>query len=424
MKWDNLLQSDQSRIRRWQFGMLALALACEMFLAADWYAFAAVIPFISPHLDLNEAQAGLAQGIFALTYGLGMIVWSYVSRTYSARAMLLIGLTGTALGMVAQVGVQTYGQLLFLRLFVGFFDAAIFLGNMKLIIGWFPQARRGSIIGLILAAYSLAITLDFAAGIPLTIAYGWRTFFGVLAGGTIVVAILIALFARNDPKEIGYQGFLWDEEKSEAATVSLSDIFRSRWIFVGGFAIAACTMAIAGTATWVIPAFISVHGMPPANAALIGTLMGLSQVVFLVIGGYAADRWPKSLVIKLGTALALLMAIAFIVGTAQPISTPAMIFLALVSGIALFSGGAIFSLLSEKYPDALATAAVGYAEVFGILSTFISPWMMGAVIHRTQGSFASAFLAFAIAEAVLLALIVVLMRVPRSNFQREAKAAA
>ncbi|HBQ34337.1 MAG TPA: MFS transporter, partial [Ochrobactrum anthropi] len=156
MQWESLSDFDQSRIKRWQWGMLALALLCEMFLAADWYAFAAVIPFISETLQLDSAQAGLAQGIFALTYGLGMIVWSQLSRRMNARSLLLIGLFCTAIGMVAQVYVQTYAQLIALRLFIGFFDAAIFLGNMKLIIGWFPQKRRGSMIGLILAAYSLA----------------------------------------------------------------------------------------------------------------------------------------------------------------------------------------------------------------------------------------------------------------------------
>ncbi|WP_271022881.1 MFS transporter [Rhizobium sp. RCAM05973] len=231
-----------------------------------------------------------------------------------------------------------------------------------------------------------------------------------MAGGTLLIAGFIALFVRNGPANIGIAGFLWETEKAKAATASLAGIFKSRWIYVGGFGISACTMAIAGTATWVIPAYITVHSMPIADAALIGTLMGISQVFFLVVGGYAADHLGKALMIKIGAALALLVAISFTVGTAQPISFTWMILLALFSGVALFGGGAIFSLLSEKYPDELATAAVGFAEIFGILSTFISPWVMGVVIHTTGGSFSSAFLAFAIAEAVLLVVIVAMAR--------------
>ena len=175
MTWTTISDIDRRRIARWQKAMLGLAILCEIFLAADWYAFAAVLPFVSESLKLNPAEAGFAQGIFALTYGVGMVVWSPVSRSLSARNMLLIGLAGTGIGMVLQVFVQSYVQLVALRLLIGFFDAGIFIGNMKLIFGWFPQNRRGSAVGIILAAYSLAITMDFALGIPLTIATSWRT---------------------------------------------------------------------------------------------------------------------------------------------------------------------------------------------------------------------------------------------------------
>jgi MFS family permease len=122
---------------RWQKAMLAIAVLSEIFLAADWYAFAAVLPFVSETLNLNPAEAGLAQGIFAVAYGIGMFIWSPISRSMSARNMLLIGLIGTGIGMALQVFVQDYAQLVVLRLIIGFFDASVFIGNMKLIFGWF-----------------------------------------------------------------------------------------------------------------------------------------------------------------------------------------------------------------------------------------------------------------------------------------------
>ena len=96
MNLTTLSEADQARIRTWQKWMLTLAFICEMFLAADWYAFAAVIPFISQTLKLNPAEAGLAQGIFAVTVGIGMVAWSPLSRNMSARNMLLIGLAAQA----------------------------------------------------------------------------------------------------------------------------------------------------------------------------------------------------------------------------------------------------------------------------------------------------------------------------------------
>ncbi|MHC2337978.1 MFS transporter [Bradyrhizobium sp. USDA 4454] len=409
MSWTTISETDRQRIAGWQKGMLLLAILCEIFLAADWYAFAAVLPFVSETLKLNPAEAGLAQGIFALTYGIGMVVWSPVSRSMSARNMLLIGLAGTGLGMVLQVFVQSYIELVVLRLVIGFFDAGIFIGNMKLIFGWFPQSRRGSVVGMILAAYSLAITMDFALGIPLTLATSWRIFFAVLAIGTLIVAAIDAFVVRNGPRELGIANFSWGNEPARES-LPLGEIFRSKWIAVGGFGIVACTFAIAGTATWVVPAFIAVQHMPAEAGAVIGTVMGLSQVVFLVIGGYMSDRLGKPFMIKLTAALALLTALMFLWSVVTPMPFAALLLLAALSGIALLGGGAIFALLSEKYSDALAPAAIGYAEVFGIFSAFVAPWLMGAIINASSGSFTGAFAAFAIIEAVIVALLVILAR--------------
>ncbi|WP_249122817.1 MULTISPECIES: MFS transporter [unclassified Bradyrhizobium] len=410
--WTTVADADRRRIITWQRWMLVLAILCEIFLAADWYAFAAVLPFISQTLNLDPAQAGLAQGIFALTYGIGMVVWSPVSRTMSARRMLLIGLAGTGIGMVLQVFVQGYVELVLLRLVIGVFDAGIFIGNMKLIFGWFPQSRRGAVVGMILAAYSLAITLDFALGIPLTLATSWRVFFAVLAVGTLIVAALDALVVRNGPEEIGVAGFRWDSTPPPAA-LPLGEIFRSKWIAVGGLGIAACTFAIAGTATWVVPAYIAVQHMPPDAGAIIGTVMGLSQVVFLVIGGYMADRLGKLFMIKLSALLALGTAILFLWSVVTPLAFSTLVLCAALSGTAVLGGGAIFALMSEKYSDALAPAAIGYAEVFGILSSFVSPWLMGAVIAASSGAFKEAFVVFAAIEAAFLVLLMVLARESR-----------
>lgn len=407
--WTTISESDRRRIAVWQKGMLALAIFCEIFLAADWYAFAAVLPFVSESLKLNPAEAGLAQGIFALTYGIGMVAWSPVSRRMTARNMLLIGLAGTGLGMVLQVFVQTYTQLVLLRLVIGFFDAGIFIGNMKLIFGWFPQSRRGSVVGIILAAYSLAITMDFALGIPLTLATGWRTFFAVLAVGTLIVAAIDALVVRNSPREIGIAGFSWGNE-TPAAHLPLGEIFRAKWIAVAGFGIVACTFAIAGTATWVVPAFITVQHMPPEAGAVIGTVMGLSQVLFLVIGGYMSDRLGKPFMIKLTAGLAFLTALMFLWSVVTPMPFGMLVLFAALSGVALLGGGAIFALLGEKYSDALAPAAIGYAEVFGIFSAFVAPWMMGAIINASSGAFTGAFVAFALVELIIVGLLLILAR--------------
>jgi MFS family permease len=407
-----ITDAERLRIRHWQWGILALAVLAEMFLGADWYGFAAVLTFVSESLHLQPWEAGFAQGVFAVAYGVAILLfWSPVSRTMTARKMLVIGLLGSGIGMAVQVYVQGFVELVILRIIIGFFDAAVWTGNIKLMVGWWPESRRASIMGIILAAYSLAITMDFALGIPLTIAFGWRTFFAVLAVLTLAVAILDLVFVRDNPQDIGIKDFVWEPAKPvTAAHASLLEIFKSKWIYVGALAIAGATFALSGTATWVVPTYIKVQGMSPGYAALIGTAMGLSQVVFLVIGGYVTD-WldNRPAILKFGALLSVLVGLSFVLAAAVPMGFASLLTIAALSGATVFYGGATFSLLSQKYPDRLVPAAVGYAEVIGVFAMFLSPALMGAVINIT-GSFAWAFVAFTLWEVVVLVVMLVLAR--------------
>jgi predicted MFS family arabinose efflux permease len=416
MSMSTITASEQSRIKNWQWGILALAIVAEIFLAADWYGFAAVLTFVSQSINLQPWEAGFAQGIFAISYGVGMFFWSPVSRTMTARKMLVIGLIGSGIGMGVQVFVQNFAELVVLRIIIGFFDAAVWTGNIKLMVGWWPESRRASIMGIILAAYSLAITADFALGIPLTIAFGWRTFFGVLAVLTLVAGVLDLVFARDNPQDIGIRDFVWEPAKAVTSSrASLLEIFKSRWIYVGALGIGGCTFALSGTATWVIPTYIKVQGMPVGYAALVGTAMGLSQVVFLVIGGYVTD-WMQNrpAVIKFGAFLGVLVGLSFLLTAINPIGFGPLLTIAALSGTAVFAGGAIFSLISQKYADRLVPAAIGYAEVMGVFATFLSPSLMGAVINIT-GSFAWAFVAYTICEVIVLIVLLVLAREPAGS---------
>lgn len=201
------------------------------------------------------------------------------------------------------------------------------------------MARPVSCRNLCPAAYSLAITLVFAVGVPLTIATGWRFFFGTLAAGTMLMALIVLIFVRNNPREVGFSGFTWGDDAGVERRLGFAEVFRSRWIAIGAAGIAACTFAIAGTATWVVPGFIARQGMPVEYAPTIGTLMGLSQVAFRVWGGYVADRVEKTTVIKLGAVLAIITALLFTASMIYELPFGVPLALAGVSGMGVFGGG-------------------------------------------------------------------------------------
>ncbi|QGZ65013.1 MFS transporter [Paraburkholderia acidisoli] len=405
MLWTQTSPAERRAIRTWQCYALAIGILGELFLAGDWYGFAAVMTFVSQTLHLSPAEAGFVQGAFAITYCIGMLFWSPFARKWSARKLFAIGLLGTGVFMLAQAAAGSFAELVGARLLIGFFDAAVWVGTMKLIVGWFPAERHGATMGTLLAAFSLAITLDFAVGIPMAVSLGWRAFLVTLGVLTLLVGVIGLLTIKGSPQDLGLAAFRWqagpEPSHHGGGEVALSQIFRARWIYIGWLAIFGDTFALAATATWVVPAFIQQQGMPVQNAALIGTLMGLSQVVFLLIGGWLSDRMSRVTMIRLGAALSLVSALSFVAATHYPMSWGMLLAIAGASGVAVLSGGAIFSLVSESYGEKLAATAIGYAELGGIVSTFIAPTLMGGVIDVTH-SFMAAFMAFFVVEAVIL----------------------
>ncbi|QUW65104.1 MFS transporter [Pseudomonas synxantha] len=406
MKCSSLTIDQFKRLRRWKIISLIMGIVAQLFLAGDWYGFAAVIPFVSASLDLSPLQIGMVQGSFSITYALGMIAWGALGNRISTRALYCVGLFGVGVSMLIQAQVQSYEALIVMRLAVGFFDAAVWIAAARLIIAWFPPAQRGRALSALLAAFSLAITLDFALGIPLAEAIGWRGFFVVLALGTLFLALVGLLLVKNERTAASLPAFTWDDEVSTTGAMpSLWTIFQSRWFYIAALAIFGDMFAVSAMATWVVPAFIQTQGMTPHAAATVGTLMGLSQVVLLLVGGYYSDLLRRRvLMLKIGAALSVLSGCSLLLTVMYGLPYAGLLLVAGVSGVVVFSGGAIFALISEKYSDQLAGSAIGYAEMVGISSTFIAPALLGAVIEST-GSFVAAFGTFVAVQLVILLVL-------------------
>ena len=393
-------------LKQWKTISLLLGVVAQLFLAGDWYGFAAVIPFVSASLHLSPSQIGIVQGSFSITYALGMIFWAALASRISTRVLYCSGLLGVGVFMLLQSRVYSYEALVASRLVVGFFDAAVWIAAAKLIVIWFAPAQRGRALSALLAAFSLAITADFAIGIPLAEAVGWRGFFVVLGIGTLVVAACGWVLVKSERHSVGLPTFVWDNEPpANQAPGKISLMFKSRWFYIASLAIFGDMFAISATATWVVPAFIQTQGMAPASAAIIGTLMGLSQIVMLLLGGYCSDLFRRRvLILKIGALLSLLSALSFLLTLKLGLPYGGLLTVAALSGVAVFSGGAIFALLSEKYGDQLSGNAIGYAEMVGISSTLVAPAMMGAIIEAS-GSFVAAFSAFAGVQVVIFLIL-------------------
>ncbi|MEZ5214504.1 MAG: MFS transporter [Microbacterium sp.] len=122
---------------------------------------------------------------------------------YGARPIMTIGMLLMAAGQLTLAFSPSVGVAIFARMLLGAGDAAVFPGVLRLIATWFP-AQRGPLMsqltGLVGQAGQLLALAPLASLLHAT---SWEIAFGGIAGLCVLFAILVAVFIRNHPPEIG-----------------------------------------------------------------------------------------------------------------------------------------------------------------------------------------------------------------------------
>ena len=160
---------DVGAARRWS--MLGASTLAQAATAVMVHGPAFLIPTLHEREGMSLAEAGLVAAAPTLGVMLTLVAWGVVTDRRGERFVLLMGLTTTALAGTA--GALTGGTtLLALALFLaGATAASTNAASGRVVVGWFPPARRGLAMGIRqmaqpvgvgVAAISIAVVADVA----------------------------------------------------------------------------------------------------------------------------------------------------------------------------------------------------------------------------------------------------------------------
>jgi sugar phosphate permease len=261
------------------------------------------------------ATVSLALSVNLLLYGLcGPFAGAIMAR-FGVRRVMLGALFTLAVAVGASTLMQSAWQLVFLwGVLVGLGS-----GAMALVLGaivaarWFVQ-RRGLVTGLFAAA-SATGTLVF---LPLQAAIidiaGWRAAVLLVCGVAIATAVVIGIFMRDDPRQVGVRAYGAANDEPEPvvgpaqgalsanpfklALQTLADCARvpDFWLLAGSFAICGAT-TFGLISVHLIPASVE-HGLTEVTAAGMLAAMGLFDLVGTTASGWLSDRIdPRKLLV-------------------------------------------------------------------------------------------------------------------------------
>ena len=267
------------------------AIACGMMVANLYYA-QALIGEIAPALGLHGSTAGLIVTLTQLGYGAGLLLIVSLADLVENRRLILTMVAGTTIGLVGVVFSTGAMSFLVFSFVTGFCSVGAQI-MVPLAAHLAPDAKRGQVIGNIMAGLITGIMLARPLASGLASVAGWRAIFAVSAVAMVALALLLAkmLPERRPNPGLGYGQILASSFRLLARTPAI----RRR------IAYQATMFAIFNLFWTAVPLVLaSQFGLGQVGIALFA-LAGAGGALTAPIAGRLGDRGY----IRMGTGIAL-----------------------------------------------------------------------------------------------------------------------
>lgn len=246
---------------------------------------------MSDEFHFSKENMGDILAAFFYAYAIGQVVNGLLTDRLGGKKALLIGAAGTVICNLAFGAASFMGMLwlfIVLRGIDGYAQSFGAPGFIKINASWFSATERGTFAGVFGFMINLgrvainqlgpALLAGFVfLGMWQVPAQHWRMLFFVPAGIAAIVAVALAIWAKDTPEEAGFhEVFKGEADHDDIVKADLRDVFvtivsnKFVWIMAGAY---ACTGAVRQTVDQWFPRYMQeVHKI------------NLDEPLFLVVG--------------------------------------------------------------------------------------------------------------------------------------------
>jgi MFS family permease len=378
---------------RYTVYLIGIALAGLTLASYDYNLLVLAIPDIARELDLSASLVGslvffIAAAQLAVTLAVG-----YALDIVGRRRMWMLCLCAAALFTGLTYFVETFWQLVLVRMLASSFAQAEFVVSITIVNEEIPAHRRGMLYAMVQAGWPLGVLLASAVYL-LFIGEGWRFVF--LLGIVPMVLVIIGRYyiresdrfrhleevraARRVGDEVRVTSLLrrYDVDVSALRATTVRQLFahsgylRRQLVLLAAVWLAFGT-SIAATNIFITDFLVRVKGFTPPQA---GTLLLVSAgigVLFYLLGGWLGERWGRRQVL-IGTALLVPpLNLAFLLAQDHALLV-AIYFLVYQVTNGTWSGAG-YAYQAESFPTRVRGTAVGFLG-----ATFAAGILLGAAL--------------------------------------------
>ena len=372
-------------------------------------------------LGFSDAVYGLGAGIFFIGYFLfevpsNLLLQKIGAKKTVARIMVCWGVVGCLMALVS-----TPAQFYTLRFLLGVFEAGFFPGIVYYLGCWFPEFRRGQVLGIFMVGIPVAGLLGGPVSgwamqsLNQMWSYqGWQWLYVVEAFPAILLGIL-ALFILDD--DIDKAKWLSPAERCvlndaimkqaaghTAPKQTVLQLLSSRQLYVMSFAYFAFICGTYAVSFW-MPTMLKAGGaQTPAQIGWLSAIpYGVTMVVMILLCRHSDStrerRWHTAIPAIAGAVALACLPVA-------SINLVLVVILLSIAAAGIISTMPLFwSLATDHYAGhPCDAAAIALINSLGLIGGFASPSAMGWLKTLT-GSLTSGL--YLITAVVLLGAVVV-----------------
>lgn len=256
---------------------------------------------MADEFDWNLQDAGRIWTAFLVAYMLGQFLNSFLGRKWGPRALLLGGLgLSIAINLIFGISNSYYTFLTFM-FFNGLAQASGWPACVGGVAEWLRPSERGTIMGFWSTSYLIGNMLVKFAGGFLLQHYGWRWSFFGLTLLSALVWIIILIFQRNRPEDVGLTPIIekaGQENDYRAIRASQEVHLTTRQYFELALNPVVLTMGISyfcikflryALDSW-LPTFLQIQGMEKGAASYYSSIFDWAGLGGAIFAGLVLDR--------------------------------------------------------------------------------------------------------------------------------------
>ena len=375
-------------------------------------------------LHTSGALTGLLGAAYFYPYALMQLPAGLLSDSWGPRKTItlffFVAFAGSViLGLAPSVFAAIVGRTL-----VGLGVAMLFVPTLKILAEWFHVREFAVMTGILMALGGVGSLIAATPLAWLSVRIGWRFSFVAVGFFTLVLAVLVYLFVRNRPADMGWPSPAGKRQSGLPPIGLIEGIGKvltspafwplAIWFFFN------CAIFFSFGGLWGGPFLIQVHGLDKSHAARILSMLAVGMIVGSPLLSYVSNtvfRARKPVLVLSSIAVAGLTAVLAFMTRQVPIAG----LFALCFGLGVFSSAIVvigFTTNKELFPVQMAGTATGIVNLFPFAGGAIFQPILGAVLEhygRTDGNFTL----IGYEKAFLILFICALVAMGATFFMRE-----